>query len=248
MVIRLGIGELFDPAAKVPTPTADGRRFFLEALKVAPAVLESLKEELLPLYEEAVDPGPVATWEGPPVLTGEDSELERRLVDWSRRYHLNETWILGSALLTLRLWSRSVKTGCFAVPVEAGSRSEFAPFRFERLAWIPRLVTRKRYTTHAQKAFKKELRAYLESIESEVRALGWKPTPQKRLEKALQSRPLQHSEWLVQYQCAGWSESEIGKHYKAGQRTVSDALTRTSHLIGLTLRPPLKGGRPPKPT
>ena len=78
MAIRLGVGEYFDPAAKVPTPMADGRRFFLEAVaKVAPAVLQSLKEELLPLYEEAVDPDRVATWEGPPVLTGEGGEPEQ---------------------------------------------------------------------------------------------------------------------------------------------------------------------------
>ena len=240
MVIRLGVGELFDPAAKVPTPMADGRRFFLEAVKVAPAVLESLKEELLPLYEEAVDQDRVATWEGPPVLTGEDSELERRLVDWSRRYHLNESWILDSALLTLRFFSRGVKTKYFVVPAQFRSHPEFPPLQFEEPAWIPDLHTKKQYMTRARSNFEKELQDYVQSIEAKLRALGWKKTPQKRLAK-----PLQHFEWLVQYQCAGWSQGRIGEEYKAGQKTVSEALKRTADLIGLTLRPRGKGGRPP---
>ena len=241
MAIRLGFGEHFDPSV-ASGPVAEGRRLFLEAVvKVEPAVLQSLEDELLSLYEESVGPDEQVTWDGPPTSTESASTLEGRLIEWSHRYHLNESWVLDSALCTLRHWSRGRATRHFLVPLERGPQTEQPAFRFEEPAWNPYLIRRSTYLAQARRNFRRRLRDYVDAIEKDLRGKGWRRTPQKRL-----SDPLRHFEMLAHYQCQEWSHSEIAGRYIVGRRTVGNALNRAAELIGLTLRPRGRGGRPAK--
>jgi hypothetical protein len=169
--------------------------------------------------------------------------LREGLHAWARRWHLTDDWFLGAALHQLGYW-RFADTADYnhwevVEPISWQSLPlDERRFVFEDAGWDapaePRDVAEKRI----RQAFDRALRRYFRDMDREMQGTGWTRT--------LYKPTADHFTWLVAYQVEGLSYPRIAQQFYRDRVTVMEGVKRVASLIGLTLRPPSKPGRPRK--
>jgi hypothetical protein len=163
--------------------------------------------------------------------------LRAALNAWADRIHLNVEWVLDAALETLYVWYTKGVPSTLSWSYWFGNILVSRPvFQFTHPGWWVTQQTRDEAAEAIRSAFEVELNAYLHRIKAAAIARGMRRTSRKR--------GTRHFEWLVRYQCQGWSQGRIAKHYHAGGKTVADGIADIADRIGLQLRPPGRAGRP----
>ena len=94
-------------------------------------------------------------------------------------------------------------------------------------------------TAETEQGFRKRVEGYIRVVKS---APGIKRAPEKRAsrQKVKKIKPGQeHFEWLALHHAGRKTEAEIAERYPDGLNigSISEAITTTAALIGLTLRP-----------
>ncbi len=281
--VRLG-GE-FRNVAGADLSVHDGRVKFLGTIAgLVPEVQGSLRDKVWPYYVTALrETRPrrrrVRRWQARQAewelwrwergewdfdadeVPGTISHLRARALEWARKWHLPDPWILDAAFRTLRALEHCPTFDEYMPPYFMDLRDPSAhkprnlaelleqdagelfeerllgvegPLSFQHAAWYPFWETRTAYEERARKAFDEALRCHLDAGEESATQAGFVRSPEKRGQ--FKARPLQHFKWLVCYQIQGRSRKEIADEYGRAKTSVSDALRNTANLIGLTLR------------
>ena len=205
-----------------------GRDFFLRRVaEIVPEVLNDLETTVFQPHRESLEQrrgiAPVV-WHRP---TSPSLKPVREAVGhWMERHCLNMPWVRSRVYDTLAEW----------VLNPSSPRDEFS---FPR-----RLTTR--------------ILSLQEMDEMRFINPSWpeKGTPTLRTPGQRLNVRKEHFDWLVYYQAKGWSFHRIARDVAggyeklhgevAGRKTVSEAVNRAAKLIGISLRPASKGGKPPK--
>ncbi|MDQ3132852.1 MAG: hypothetical protein M3Q99_19045, partial [Acidobacteriota bacterium] len=84
--------------------------------------------------------------------------------------------------------------------------------------------------------FQKKLDKYISKVEAKIKPFSNKTVDKKDGDK--------HFRWLIEYQISPIkSYNRMSKEQGVDRRTIMDGIKNVSDLLGLTLRPPTKGGR-----
>jgi hypothetical protein len=186
------------------------------------------------------------------------AEFRLRLMEWSRRYNVDEEWCRESAFETLDLWFHK-PCPCkeklwywddltLLHPEVLRETRQFI-FKFETL--YPFRTSRKEFENHIREAFESKLKDYLKAADSSARDHGGLPT--------MREIKLEHFRWLVMHQVkkAPMTGKQIFEWYKAkshsedlphidAETTVVRAVKRLADEIGLTPRYVGRGRKPKK--
>lgn len=216
-----------------PAATQERQRSFWATVdEVAPEVARALREIALPPYLAAVaagghgeDPAEADAWV--PVLVA--------ILDWGERVSLTDYWHRSVAWATLHLMAADPEINSFAIP--AGQARGSYPFVFEDSGWDVARETREEAKERMQAAFQGHLSGYLDGIEGEFRARGWVPPRPTRAKRG------RYMEWLVRWQCQGWTKQRIAEEYGADKREVDREVKRVADELELRLR----RGKPGRP-
>lgn len=183
---------------------------------------------------------------------------------WASKWNLTDTWCLNHAVLTLRdqswqsaLWwlqtepimTRFIltdelkKMGIFEFVFRFDSLSSSvegpfstSPAKFGQeveessTAWGGRAIR------GARKALNFQMGDYLVRVAEANELLKLTPPPVRWA--------LDHFEWLINYQIAGKTYREIGRAFDKDEATVREGIKDVAKLVGLTLRPASRPGRP----
>lgn len=180
-------------------------RFLLATQKVAPEVLETLRDRVLPVYS-AYD----------------REDFLYALDEWAKKYNLNCSWVKKYAENTVRRWHKvptHLKYLRWALELAYFSSEPLTinlnlNFSCSCPGWDPlnekRKEARKRIENYAIKVLrenlKPDLEAYLNEMEQQSKATGAK-TPQ--LKRARSEDSLLHYKWLALYKIKGQTYEEI---------------------------------------
>lgn len=172
------------PAGDLEHPrNRDLQRRFLRVLESeAPEVLESLREEVFPLF-------PRDGWTCPdgarfPELP--DGEWRTALTGWQREWHLADGWIRQAAIGSLRYWAGLARVGSSPHALHFGHPGTDAtvasPRRFD--PDLPRTVDPtldlEGQEERIREAFDRELTAFMDGLRSDLEASGWEERPERR--------------------------------------------------------------------
>ncbi len=158
--------------------------------------------------------------------------FETALCEWGKANNLTDVWLLSEALATLDQWQRFGVTDdwTYSSPaVEMYDMDEAFSFTFD--PWDMKEDTWSSYKAKATSAFT----AWLDDYKERTLEL-------RRVEpKAFNKREPQHFVWLVEWQVNELTQDEIASKYQDEEgfamSSVSEAITKTAALVGLTLRP-----------
>ena len=158
--------------------------------------------------------------------------FESALIDWAVLYNLTDAWLISEAIATVDYRQRLGRTDDWAYSspvVEAYDLDEAFGFTFDR--WNIEEDTWSSYKAKATAAFSAQLNDYRR----------WRREVSNARLNAYQKREKQHFEMLAEYQTNNdLTEDDIATKYQGGAglaaSSVSEALTKTAALIGLTLR------------
>lgn len=230
-------------------PAFPGRRRFLAAVSVVePGVLESLKEETLPLYREAmrhhrrfIIEHPNQRYHRPDV--SEWKELDDRLLVWADRWHLAFRWI-GEALLSLmHAWNEDIIAGrepraTWALPRRVYTTTEEAEFVFRHEGWSVGQGDRDQVAAAIRTAFEAEFNAHLDRLEQLAKERGYRPAHRSRARRgdSEDGDPDRHYVWLARWQLGIASQADIAREARVDRSTVERALRRVAEEIGITRR------------
>jgi len=225
-----------------------GRQIFLYVVsRVEPAVLGTLRDEVHGVYLETSRD-----------LDHPDTAGAMRA--WAARWNLSEPWVLEYARQTLEAWGmtrwkpgephpprRGMRIGNWPdrpakeLRWEFGHRVAFPrveppqPPPVRVIPWEPTLVRWTDYAAAQREQFDLWLTRYRAIVDRWAAENDMAPTTRKRSRR--DDGPLAHYEWLARWQVQGWTQQAIGKHYgRREEKTVADAIRRTSELIGLARR------------
>ncbi len=252
--MRLGEGEYSKRHQPGDRTAADAWTELFQAIRrVAPEVLERLRDDVLPCFEEArAESSPLTlrkVKQADPISDEGLVPLKRAFDGWANSFYLTDQWAESIAWQTLDRWIASqeardllqisLPSVTWIPPVSDADRE----FTFSDPGWDPALETKKTFVTRIGDRFEERLQVYLAAVTHQFECQGWERTPEKRRED--------HFEWLARYQVQGWTHRMIADEYSTdakilGEDTVSKALNRLANRMGLTLRPPDKGGHPRK--
>lgn len=210
------------------------RELFLNRIRRdAPAVLETLREQVLPVYREQWSEGRVGM----------------ALHEWGSRWNLTDPWCLDLALETLREWAGwplALRHLTWARPPRpdrmwAGGDEPRRP-TLRLPAWFPALQTFASFEAEAREAFERWVQSYREAGEEWASRHGVEPVPDDR--PGHESSPALRFSWLVRFQVLGESASAIASAPDPDDPdappvdtgTVGDVVAREAARIGLTLR------------
>jgi hypothetical protein len=255
---RLG-AEFYNPDDPESLPVQHCRLAFLARIEsVAPEVLQSLHDDVLPAYVAwaAATPDRNFRWSTiqgfastlnsrpPEVVTHALAQLggadPRPLVGamqaWASRYNLLDEWMVDDALETVRRWAMyppsRLQWGADGWPVIEPD------FPSLTLTWEAGSMTWAAFERYAHEA----LRRYRTEVNAVAAGYGLPRSPEMNAPRRTNDPGL-HFEWLVRYQVQGWTHEAIAKHYRRSwdpvKRTspsVASALRKTAKLIGLTPR------------
>ncbi|HZJ02257.1 MAG TPA: hypothetical protein VFE20_01030 [Thermoleophilia bacterium] len=215
--------------------------FVLECPKAVPALLATTTFEGQEVTEErwATE---APRWKGQP------SEALQR---WAEHYHLTDPWCIDFAIYTLREGRAAYEPLKVETSVALGQNAHPDPehgFSFTLRApgfgptlpesgWNPAREARGEAKKRITLALGQKLDEYLDEMEQRARMRGLVASIRKQDGD-------RHFRWFVRYQCREESYSSIAKSEHADRRTVSEAVKDLAELIGLTLRPATKPGRP----
>jgi hypothetical protein len=228
---RLG-GEYFDPRDADAEPVRVGRIVFLSRIeRVAPEVLRTLHDEVLPVYRaERAREAPNGVADSP--------GLADTLDGWARQWHLTDDWLMQDALHTMDWWVRAPQSTARLQWHPDGWGSMVHEPEPLTLSWQPTLIRWDEFERHAREAMSR----YRAEVDAWARERGLERAPEKNAPRRSRD-PGAHFEWLIRYQVQGWTHAKIAQHYaraydaaKRSSPTVSRALHETAALIGLTLR------------
>ncbi len=259
--MRAGYSEFQDPGEQSEASWA-ARRKFLDALRIhVPSVLENLKTQLLPAYQELDK-----EWKQEPTIlnnritagwtdlrmasAGHRATKLLALLDalsaWARTYHLEVDWFLDSALATLYRWDMAFDLTELQEPRRSGdfpiSRDELE-FKFVHHGWITKMWTRAEYERRVRPAFDAHLKAYLDRVEAAATQQGLPRTPEWRKRGDKVARRF---EWLVLWHVLEWRYRRVVEAAGGGMEkrtTVRDGIWVAAKEVGLTPRK----GRPGRP-
>jgi hypothetical protein len=257
--MRLAPGEFARPESDRETWSA--RVLFLDRVaRLVPAVLTDLGLHVLPAYRRVVatlaDPAgtsarrPEFHWNeesSPRDLspTPEERELELALLAWADRYHLCESWVLNTALQTLRWWEGTGRLGWVHLGRGAGLPPGTIPrFQFEQPAWEVDWETKDQFMRRISWAFRLALKRYLKEIEATAAERQWRRIGEKRAhrkgtensERTPEEHLRRHFDWLVMWQVGGQTQVELAERARVDTKAVAHAIKATAKLIGLRRR------------
>jgi hypothetical protein len=191
-------------------------------------------------------------WDGWPVVleVAKEDAAARALRDpvasWAARWHMEDLWLIASALRNLRAWQErrndtpDWRPGAedFLYPRVVAdpstvSAEDAARLRQPWAAWGVGMLG-----VGARASRVDPTRAAPETL----RALGWRPARMSRV-RGDDTLLLRSFVWLVEYQVNGLRWNEIDARHGVRRNTALAAAKRLAALLGLTMRPsPL--GRP----
>ena len=218
----------------VSVPDADARARFLAAVsELAPKCPTELAMLLRP-WRGAGRPS-FGAYQG---LGRKDPNVKRRAVwigleEWVARWRLGAAWIHECAVSTMFYWDqdKAARTNLYWASAVIDLPAEADPFTFR--GWEPAWEGWEAY----REALEEKLSAYEAARRADMISIGLTLAPRDKLAD-------HHFKWLVRYQLLGEDLNAIAG--RRGHATVSEAVRATASLVGLTLRAPSKGGRPPK--
>ncbi len=171
------------------------------------------------------------------------SLLKEELNAWANSYNLNEEWIKDVALTTLWYWRflhgpQQPLWWMVYLHVFSAELDEIR-LNFQHLGWDPSASS----WPDAKERF----------IEDFIRWLGkdYKPTmttlaKKRGFRESCPPKEPRHFEWLVHFQVNKQDYQAIASTANRDPSAVSEGCENAAELIGLTLRPASKGGRPRK--
>jgi hypothetical protein len=236
----------------------DARGRFLAAVaQVEPEVLRSLGgAPLVALNELDASPN-FFIFEWSLVEVSQSLRMLRSaLLEWSRRWNLNETWCLDWAVQTLSWWRLrpcDEQTEWHYDPLSGNPLPEafqIPTFELRLRAWDPKAMARADFETQVQCIIKRALAKYLDEVVEIADMSGLVRTPERR--------DLEAFYWLARRQLKGESPADIARGSdidgcwssdgttKSERRTrdasravtvqrVKKAISRLAKFIGLTL-------------
>lgn len=228
------------------------RAAFVSALyKAAPAELDELRA-LIPRHRAALSFVSGESWEtvSQVRVPAAVPELLGCVKGWAAARNLAETkddWLLRASLHLLQVWAHSGQNAVmlpsyvlapFSVP-DADERWEPPTFDFREM-WDPRRDTKTNAGKRARTKFKGALKRYLEWVELEALthgvSSGYEP-------HGLRDGTPLDAVRLVHFQGLGKTYTSIAGPL-GDYQAVNSGVKRYAALIGMTLRPNSKGGRP----
>jgi len=196
-------------------------RLMARVQMVYPRMLEELRDDVFPLFEDYVRTLPGGWLDYPTRFEREHEALRARITTWASRFHADgEEWITEAALRTLDLWLRS-QTALAELRWHPDTPAESLMnytrnFEFKEARWEPEIVTWAQYRHDLRKKFEIALHTYQKEVEKKARELGRERVRVSYSEKNL--------DWFILYQFGGLSSVEIEK-----QNTNVAAAARRSH-------------------
>lgn len=110
-----------------------------------------------------------------------------------------------------------------------------APLFVFRARWYAQYEFRADISRWLRRQFEKELTAYLNAVENQMKTAGLVRTSTKRPRRS--GDPLQHFDWLVRFQVQCWTQARIARENgHLDISTVAQALRSTAEHIDLTRR------------
>ena len=174
---------------------------------------------------------------------GRIATFKDSLLEWSRKYNLDEIWVRERAYNTLEEWSAKPewfehRYWKFEInyphPFIAGGEPRFV---FDRRTQYPLYHSRREDFELAVEEFKRQYAEFQKRIEESLKAGGYTPAPVKP--------PDNHFEWLVYYHIQGWDYSRIAELYKMDDDShLRHKVPELARFIGLRLKK--RRGRPRK--
>jgi hypothetical protein len=275
---RIGFGEYFHPTLFDKAGVYARLEFIGKIEEVAQDVLVDLARSVRPDYEavkSVMDESDLLSLNTEALrnLAKDDqNEFAALLVAldaWIERHNLDGDWVRDMVLRTLFHWTGRIVAGQegqlrFTAPISAPNliKVDEVPFSFSNFGWIITNETRKAFATRTKAQFDFHLAEYVKGVERRAEEAGWKKTPAIR-KSGKDSDSFRHFEWLVRWQCQGWTTpkaksakkpalsagspkradepstyaNESDRRRKAAYRTVHDGLTKAALLLDLKLRP-----------
>ena len=230
--------------------------FFLFIEELSPETWDSLREEVLPLYERfdsiANSYGyAFATADGKAEMVAERArQYAQAMRAWHQRWNLYDDWLKEESAMVIQLWTTYGPNegvslmGVFQRNLDAlkaeGESVEalgISPPTLVADAWNP---TRERWFDYQKRVLEKIRKALADYGEGIVGREGLATWPKKRARDG--RRADQHLKWLVRFQVLGEGQQAIADDPtgdgtgRVEVRTVQDAIRTTAELVGLTRR------------
>lgn len=167
--------------------------------------------------------------------------LRDELIKWAERYNINCSWILETAIETMRYWYQLSPYVGSEIYEEWQYRGvvfwglDLPLFEFpEKFKWDIAFETEKQFKEKVQAKFNEYLNKYIEKCKMEAQ--------EKNYTKGIEKRQVEHFEWFVLYQIKGWELPKItdfisektGKPYE--ESNIYKNVKNISQLIELPLR------------
>jgi hypothetical protein len=243
---RIGFGEYFHPTLFDKAGLYAQFEFIRKIEELAQEVLVDLAESVRPNYER------VRTTMDQSKLLSLDAETLRNLAKndrnefasllasleaWTERHSLNADWVRNMVLRTLFHWTgRNVVVQGqplqFSAPTPAkNSLMAELPFSFSDYGWRITDETRNAFVARVTAEFNSHLAGYVRRVESRAEEAGWKRTPQIR-KSGKDSDAFRHFEWLVRWQCQGWTTTKIARQYGPGNSRKGKSAKTTTVISG----------------
>jgi hypothetical protein len=227
---RIGFGEYFHQTLFDKAGLYARLEFIGKIEELAQEVLVDLAKSVRPHYER------VRTTMDQSELLPLDAETLRQLAKngrnefasllaalegWIERHNLNAEWVRDMVLRTLFHWTGKIvvvqgQRLQFTAPI-SGPNSKMAevPFSFSESGWRITDETRATFFARITAEFDSYLAGYMSRVESRAEEAGWtRATQIRKSEKG--ADVFRHFEWLVRWQCQGWTTTEIANQYGLG--------------------------------
>jgi hypothetical protein len=229
---RLGFGEYFHPTLFNKAALYARFEFLAKIEQLAPKVLVDLAESVRPAYEQlrsTIEEAELLSLNSEALRKRAESDrnefatLLKSLDEWLEGQHLNADWVRDTALATLFGWTGRVIQGHqlrFGSPPYSAVnplRPDELLFSFSDYGWTVTNETRNRFVARVRAEFESTLAGYISRIEDRLEEQGWKKTPEIRKAEN-DSDSFRHFEWLVRWQCQGWTTTQIAKKYGLGNQ------------------------------
>lgn len=200
---------------------------FVEAVnEVAPQVFSSLRENVLPhAYPHPTD--------------AQKEEERRATVEWAESWNLNEEWMLHTAHSTLTLLLGDEEVDGLLYP---GGDAHVMPspddFEFTTQFYMPFLQNRSAYKRRVLQEVEEYVERYMDEVEEQLAQEG------ELREPVVKQKQDDHFRWLVRYQVLETGFPTLADNVGRSRPTVTEGVKSTAELVGISLRPRGRGGRP----
>ena len=165
----------------------------------------------------------------------EFASLLAALEAWIERHSLDADWVRNMVLQTLFHWTgRNVvvqgQSLRFMAPISANNSEMIEqPFSFSDFGWRITNETRKGFVERVTEEFNSYLKGYVHRTKRRAEEAGWMKTPEIRKSEK-NSDPFRHFEWLVRWQCQGWTTTKIAKEYGLGNARKAKSTKRSAEI------------------